>query len=126
MIEEGTTDDLEDTMIMILETLIEENIMRILIVEGILKYIYQYKCISTHLIATFKELKNSYRFVNKNIFSSRPSSRSSYNDRDREYYMRSRDPYYAYNGNFYQSRKGNIFIRKRYMSNFFLFRIWWI
>ncbi|XP_043669312.1 protein transport protein Sec16A isoform X3 [Vespula pensylvanica] len=30
--------------------------------------------------------------------SSRPSSRSSYNDRDREYYMRSRDPYYAYNG----------------------------
>lgn len=31
-------------------------------------------------------------------FSSRPSSRSSYNDRDREYYMRARDPYYAYNG----------------------------
>lgn len=31
-------------------------------------------------------------------FSSRPSSRSSYNDRDREYYMRGRDPYYAYNG----------------------------
>ncbi|XP_077272641.1 endoplasmic reticulum export factor secretory 16 isoform X2 [Temnothorax americanus] len=30
--------------------------------------------------------------------SSRPSSRSSYNDRDREYYMRTRDPYYAYNG----------------------------
>ncbi|XP_018404062.1 PREDICTED: uncharacterized protein LOC108780757 isoform X3 [Cyphomyrmex costatus] len=30
--------------------------------------------------------------------SSRPSSRSSYNDRDREYYMRARDPYYAYNG----------------------------
>ncbi|XP_066585949.1 uncharacterized protein [Prorops nasuta] len=30
--------------------------------------------------------------------SSRPSSRSSYNDRDREYYMRSRDPYYGYNG----------------------------
>nr|XP_033185020.1 protein transport protein Sec16A isoform X3 [Bombus vancouverensis nearcticus] len=29
---------------------------------------------------------------------SRPSSRSSYNDRDREYYMRSRDPYYPYNG----------------------------
>ncbi|XP_076233217.1 endoplasmic reticulum export factor secretory 16 isoform X2 [Calliopsis andreniformis] len=29
---------------------------------------------------------------------SRPSSRSSYNDRDRGYYMRSRDPYYAYNG----------------------------
>ncbi|XP_051159047.1 uncharacterized protein LOC127280206 isoform X3 [Leptopilina boulardi] len=30
--------------------------------------------------------------------TSRPSSRSSYNDRDREYYMRSRDPYYSYNG----------------------------
>ncbi|XP_033228238.1 uncharacterized protein LOC117180044 isoform X4 [Belonocnema kinseyi] len=32
--------------------------------------------------------------------TSRPSSRSSYNDRDRDrdYYMRSRDPYYAYNG----------------------------
>ncbi|XP_061929375.1 uncharacterized protein LOC107997089 isoform X12 [Apis cerana] len=29
---------------------------------------------------------------------SRPSSRSSYNDRDREYYMRTRDPYYPYNG----------------------------
>ncbi|XP_076386617.1 endoplasmic reticulum export factor secretory 16 isoform X3 [Megachile rotundata] len=29
---------------------------------------------------------------------SRPSSRSSYNDRDREYYMRTRDPYYGYNG----------------------------
>ncbi|XP_011879945.1 PREDICTED: uncharacterized protein LOC105568691 isoform X2 [Vollenhovia emeryi] len=32
--------------------------------------------------------------------SSRPSSRSSYNDRDREYYMRSRDPYYAYNNGY--------------------------
>lgn len=30
--------------------------------------------------------------------SSRPSSRSSYNDRD--YYMRSRDPYYGYNGGY--------------------------
>ncbi|KAG7208272.1 hypothetical protein KM043_014515 [Ampulex compressa] len=30
--------------------------------------------------------------------NSRPSSRSSYNDRDREYYMRMRNPYYAYNG----------------------------
>ncbi|XP_012286422.1 uncharacterized protein LOC105702982 isoform X2 [Orussus abietinus] len=30
--------------------------------------------------------------------SSRPSSRSSYNDRDRDYYMRNRDPYYGYNG----------------------------
>ncbi|XP_011687970.1 PREDICTED: uncharacterized protein LOC105450057 isoform X2 [Wasmannia auropunctata] len=30
--------------------------------------------------------------------SSRPSSRSSYNDRDREYYMRGRDSYYGYNG----------------------------
>nr|XP_033327554.1 uncharacterized protein LOC117221042 isoform X5 [Megalopta genalis] len=29
---------------------------------------------------------------------SRPSSRSSYNDRDRAYYMRSRDHYYGYNG----------------------------
>ncbi|XP_015433708.1 PREDICTED: protein transport protein Sec16A isoform X2 [Dufourea novaeangliae] len=29
---------------------------------------------------------------------SRPSSRSSYNDRDRAYYSRSRDPYYGYNG----------------------------
>ncbi|XP_015591007.1 uncharacterized protein LOC107265717 isoform X7 [Cephus cinctus] len=29
---------------------------------------------------------------------SRPSSRSSYNDRDRDYYLRARDPYYAYNG----------------------------
>ncbi|XP_043254632.1 uncharacterized protein LOC122398624 isoform X2 [Colletes gigas] len=29
---------------------------------------------------------------------SRPSSRSSYNDRDRAYYMRTRDPYYGYNG----------------------------
>ncbi|XP_014489136.1 PREDICTED: uncharacterized protein LOC106752154 isoform X3 [Dinoponera quadriceps] len=31
-------------------------------------------------------------------YGRRPSSRSSYNDRDREYYMRARDPYYAYNG----------------------------
>ncbi|XP_029052027.2 uncharacterized protein LOC114880316 isoform X2 [Osmia bicornis bicornis] len=31
---------------------------------------------------------------------SRPSSRSSYNDRDREYYMRARDPYYGYNGGY--------------------------
>ncbi|XP_048506299.1 uncharacterized protein LOC105694018 isoform X4 [Athalia rosae] len=30
--------------------------------------------------------------------SSRPSSRSSYNDRDRDYYTRGRDPYYGYNG----------------------------
>ncbi|XP_078045741.1 endoplasmic reticulum export factor secretory 16 isoform X7 [Augochlora pura] len=29
---------------------------------------------------------------------SRPSSRSSYNDRDRAYYMRSREHYYGYNG----------------------------
>ncbi|XP_076654050.1 endoplasmic reticulum export factor secretory 16 isoform X2 [Halictus rubicundus] len=31
---------------------------------------------------------------------SRPSSRSSYNDRDRAYYVRSRDPYYGYNGGY--------------------------
>lgn len=31
--------------------------------------------------------------------SSRPASRSSYNDRDRDYYARSRDPYaYGYSG----------------------------
>lgn len=34
------------------------------------------------------------------FFRSRPSSRSSYNDRDREYYMRTRDPYYPYNGKY--------------------------
>lgn len=49
-------------------------------------------------------LRQALRFYLCNIyisfhsFSSRPSSRSSYNDRDREYYMRARDPYYAYNG----------------------------
>ncbi|KAK0179773.1 hypothetical protein PV327_005493 [Microctonus hyperodae] len=32
------------------------------------------------------------------VRNSRPSSRSSYNDRERDYYMRSRDPYYGYNG----------------------------
>ncbi|XP_072764832.1 uncharacterized protein Sec16 isoform X2 [Anoplolepis gracilipes] len=32
--------------------------------------------------------------------SSRPSSRSSYNDKDREYYARTKDPYYAYNARY--------------------------
>ncbi|KAJ8680007.1 hypothetical protein QAD02_015794 [Eretmocerus hayati] len=34
--------------------------------------------------------------------NSRPSSRSSYNDRDRDYYMRGRDPYSSYPYNNYQ------------------------
>ncbi|XP_071571026.1 uncharacterized protein Sec16 isoform X1 [Temnothorax nylanderi] len=39
--------------------------------------------------------------------SSRPSSRSSYNDRDREYYMRTRDPYYGYSGYDYGAHYGS-------------------
>lgn len=41
-----------------------------------------------------------YTFFFFCFFRSRPSSRSSYNDRDREYYMRTRDPYYPYNGKY--------------------------
>ncbi|KAK9310683.1 hypothetical protein QLX08_000014 [Tetragonisca angustula] len=46
---------------------------------------------------------------------SRPSSRSSYNDRDREYYMRSRDPYYPYNG--YPGYDYNV----HYASNYYAY-----
>ncbi|XP_034945595.1 uncharacterized protein Sec16 isoform X2 [Chelonus insularis] len=49
-----------------------------------------------------RDLRRDY-FDDPYTKGSRPSSRSSYNDRDRDYYMRVRDPYYGYNPDVYGS-----------------------
>ncbi|XP_029677547.1 uncharacterized protein LOC115244220 [Formica exsecta] len=50
--------------------------------------------------------------------SSRPSSRSSYNDKDREYYARTKDPYYAYNAN---ARYGGYDYGALYGNNYYAY-----
>ncbi|CAL1681823.1 unnamed protein product [Lasius platythorax] len=50
--------------------------------------------------------------------SSRPSSRSSYNDKDREYYARTKDPYYAYNVN---ARFGGYDYGAHYGNNYYAY-----
>ncbi|XP_050456313.1 protein transport protein Sec16A isoform X4 [Cataglyphis hispanica] len=50
--------------------------------------------------------------------SSRPSSRSSYNDKDREYYARTKDPYYAYNMN---ARYGGYDYGALYGNNYYAY-----